>query len=179
MARRFPNSPSAVNTSLLKAFRLIESEAPPVDGDYPTGLWWYVGHLDRDLTPRKVNNTEVAWSRRLTQLLDDRPNSAVAERRYPGNTGDRCDCVVENEDRSAWWIEVKGAWKTVFDTGRPNTSFIKHLHATAHDVEKLESLGVDHAVGVSLVLVGFDRDEDPIAERHLNIVKSGMTRRLG
>lgn len=176
MTSEFPKTPSAVNKTLLKAFRLIDSEAKPVEVDYPTGLWWYVGHLDRDLTPRKINNTEVAWSRRLTEMLATDHPTAFVEHRYPGETRDRCDCVVQNADLKTWWIEVKGAWKTVFDSGRPNTAFIKHLHATAHDVEKLESLNRDNVFGVSLVLIGFDRVKNPIDEKHLDIVRSAMLR---
>lgn len=171
-----PKKLAAINLAILQMMREMDSEALPVDGDYPTGLWWYVGHLDRDGTARKVNNSEVAWSRRLTEMFNHRGWSAVAEQRYPGASRDRCDCVVDLGFERPWWIEVKGSWREVFDRTAPNTAFAKHLHATAHDVAKLSSLGATHASGVSLVLVGFDRVDLPICKDDLKVACAGMTR---
>lgn len=169
-----PRTVSEVNRALLECMREMDSEATPVEGDYPTGLWWYVGHLDRAGTARRQNNSEVAWTCRLGSMFRERGWDAACEQRYPGPTRDRCDTVVAWHNGPPWWIEVKGAWREVFDPGRPNAAFQKHLHATAHDVQKLMSLGVAHASGVSLVLVGFDRNEFPISEGDLAIVRSGM-----
>ena len=154
--------------------RAMEDEALPVEGDYPTGLWWYVGHLDRDGKARRVNNTEVAWTQRLSSMLQKMGWPSVSEQRYPGETRDRCDTVVTWDQSVPWWIEVKGSWKTKFDSDLPNSSYIKHLHATAWDVEKLCSLPAMEASGVSLVLVGFDRPSDPITQAHVDIVRAPM-----
>ena len=170
-----PRTLDDINCMVIQMMREMEAEAGPVDGDYPTGLWWYVGHLDRGGIARKVNNSEIAWSRRLTDMFNARGRSAVAEQRYPGLTRDRCDCVVDLGFAKPWWIEMKGAWREVFDRGAPNQAFTKHLHATAHDVDKLSSLTTNEAVGITLILVGFDRSELPITTKDLDIVCRGIS----
>jgi hypothetical protein len=174
---RLPSSPpktlKAINLVLLQMMREIDEEALPVDGDYPTGLWWYVGHLDRDGAARKKNNTEFSWSSRLTELFNDRGWSAAPEHPYP-TTKERCDCIVDLGFEKPWWIEVKGAWREAFDHDRPNTVFMKHLYATAHDVSKLCTLTSKDASGVSLIVVGFDRPHLPITRKDLGLVCAAM-----
>jgi hypothetical protein len=85
---------------------------------------------------------------------------------------ERCDLLVAKaEDRI--WIEVKGAWKQyAADDLRPgnrNSAFVKHLHAAAHDIDKLTPLLGPHATVVGLVLVGFDTEDDPVTASHLEI----------
>jgi hypothetical protein len=167
-----PTSPAEMNQLLLSLFREMDREALPVEGDYPTGLWWYVGHLDRDGQNRKHLNSEVAWSRRLTEMFDQHGLPAKAECRYPNKSKQRCDTVVELGMNNPWWIEVKGSWRAIFDPGRPNSSYLKHFHAAAKDFDKLSSLGNVVAAGVSMVLVGFDQSVLPITEEHLAIVRA-------
>jgi hypothetical protein len=172
---KLPNSPEQINQLLLSLFREMDREALPVEGDYPTGLWWYVGHLDRDRESRKVYNTEVAWSRRLTEMLNHRGIGAEAECRYPNESKQRCDTVAEFGMQKPWWIEVKGSWRAVFDSGRPNKAYLKHLDAAAKDFDKLSSLPVTVAAGVAMVLVGFDQSVLPITEEQLAIVRAKAT----
>lgn len=48
------------------AFQCVES----LKDGYPTGLWWYVGHLDRDKPAhRKLLNSEVEWTRAMARKL--------------------------------------------------------------------------------------------------------------
>jgi hypothetical protein len=175
MKTKPPRSPQEINQLLLSLFREMDREASPIEKDYPTGLWWYVGHLDRDRENRKVLNSEVAWSRRLTEMLNQHGLSANAECRYPDGSRQRCDTVAQLGISKPWWIEVKGSWRAVFDTGRPNSAYLKHLHAAAKDFDKLASLPATVAAGVSMVLIGFDQTDLPITEEHLAIVRAKAT----
>lgn len=164
-----------INQLLLSTLRDIDAEAMPVEGDYPTGLWWYTGHLDRDRKSRKVLNSEVEWTRRMAELLPGNKHSLRAsEQKFPGSR-QRCDVVIDIGKPKPFWIEVKGAWRAYFDPPKPNKAYEKHLHAAAADVEKLQTLTPSDACGIAFVLVGFDQPKLPITAEHLDIVCAKVT----
>lgn len=47
-----------------KIRRKLDKRANALKVGHPTGLWWYVGHLDRHKpAQRKLLNSEVEWTR--------------------------------------------------------------------------------------------------------------------
>jgi hypothetical protein len=164
---------ASFNCLVCDLLKEIDTEATPVEGDYPTGLWWYCGHLDRnEAQPRKVFNSEVQWSRRLAEVLRLRGFECQAECRYPGESRQRCDVVVNLASATRLWMEIKGAWRAKFDPPAPNSSYHKHLVLAVEDVDKLESLTNKDASGVAMILVGFDQLELPITEEHVNLIRA-------
>ena len=160
-----------LNQEILRLMWMIDREATPVDGDYPTGLWYYAGHLDRDGTSRKVLNSEVCWSHRLSEMLNAEGCTCHAESRYPRGSRQRCDVVFNVGRAQPFWLEVKGSWRAKFDPPAPNTAYLKHLAAADDDVGKLMSLTPQEACGIAFVLAGFDQPAEPITEKHLSIIR--------
>jgi hypothetical protein len=172
MDARLVNTPSDLSLLVLSLFSEMDREAIPIADDYPTGLWWYTGHLDRNCAPRKVQNSEVCWARRLAELLRRRGATAYEEHAYPTGASQRCDVVARLGFSHPVWIEVKGAWRAKFDPPGANTAYLKHLDAAATDVEKLSKLTPPDAGAVAFALIGFDQTELPIEEQHLSRVRT-------
>lgn len=79
------------NLLLHKTLSTLDKQAKPLNDGYPTGLWWYVGHLDRDKPAhRKRLNSEVEWTRAMARKLG---RACAAEMRFPGSA-QRCDVMV-------------------------------------------------------------------------------------
>ncbi len=66
-----PSTLAELNAMTIELLRGMDREAAPLDDNYPTGLWWYAGHLDRKGVGRKKQNSELCWTHRLRQLLND------------------------------------------------------------------------------------------------------------
>lgn len=160
-----------LNQEILRLFWVIDQEAKPVEGDYPTGLWWYTGHLDRAGPSREKLNAEVCWSRRLSELLEAQGCTCRAEGLYPQGSRQRCDVVFDVGCREPFWLEVKDSWRAKFDPPKPNSAYRKHLLAAAEDIDKLMALGPNEACGIAFVLVGFDQPAQAITEADLSDVR--------
>jgi len=92
--------------SVLHGLRRIEEEAQPVEGDYPTGLRSYCGHLDRTGVARAKNNTEVCWSTRLAEYWQGEGLACETEKAYPKGPRSRCDIVVDYGAKKPAWVEI-------------------------------------------------------------------------
>lgn len=159
---------------VFSSLRTMDAEASTQrDGD-PTGLSWYGAHAK----PTQARpQTEPAWSQRLASLLSAGGYPAVAECRYPGlPSGKRnsCDVVVRTE-AGKLWVEVKGAWRDYWSAEKnlwiyrsyllhpllPNLDTSK-THTVPLDLEKLARITAEHGSAVGMLLVGFERPDDPM-----------------
>jgi hypothetical protein len=171
MCKTLPRTVADLNALILGLLRRMDREAAPLSDGYPTGLWWFAGHLDRGGVGRKVQNSEVCWTQRVVQLLNADGIEAWGEQRYPDGSRCRCDAVVQFGFAKPVWLEVKGAWRAKFDPPGPNKSYYKHLQAAAADLSKLERLQPEHASAVTFALVGFDTDDLPMTDDDVDPIR--------
>lgn len=157
---------------LFEALRRMDAEADTSKSGNPAGLNWYGGYRE----PAKARpRTEVCWSQRLGELLPASGFPTRVEVPYPSLGRCKCDNVVSLEDGSTLWLESKGAWRDYW-TARGGTliyrSYLLHplvpgldaskTHTVPLDLQKLATLRPPHADRVGVLLVGFERADDPM-----------------
>jgi hypothetical protein len=162
----------AVVPSLFRTLRLMDEEAVTQalfkGKEYPTGLYWYGAHWNADPARKRVRGTEVAWTRRMCEMLPEVLGMRCSDQvNYPRPSGKSCDLVIAMEGGLTFWVEVKPAFKHHWVTKGDLTIYRKHLlsldeeawsksGSAAKDVKKLEDLRAPHASYVGFLLVGFD-----------------------
>lgn len=154
----------------------MDEEAQTTHEGYKTGLHYYGGHYQPD---ESRPDTEPSWTNRLAEMLPKHGWSCEVEQQYPeapDGQSSRCDLVIEVDDGSRLWLEVKGAWKDYWLEKGGHVIYRSYLlhplidglmeksHTAANDLRKLEQLDSDHATHVGLLLVGFDRPDAPMEE---------------
>lgn len=117
----------------------------------------------------------MCWSQRIGELLPERGFPTRVEAPYPSLPRCKCDNVVTLEDGATLWLENKGAWRDYwFARGGmliyrsyllhplvPNLDKSK-THTVPLDLKKLGTLSPPHADQVGVLLVGFERADDPM-----------------
>ena len=167
--------------ALFQALRAMDSEADTIRNDEPTGLSEYGGHYQPHVArPR----TEPCWTKRLGELLPELGFPTDVEVRYPNGSRKKCDLVVRLEDGRRLWLELKGAWRDYW-AGKGNLwiyrSYLLHplvegldaskTHTVPLDLEKLGALTAQDADLTAVLLVGFDRADDPMDADVASLVK--------
>lgn len=157
--------PRALPWAMLSILHALDEEAVPRADGKPTGLNWYGGHARPDLARPQ---TEPLWSKALASGLSAGGYASQAEVPYPSTPRERCDLVVGNRI----WIEVKGAWKAYW--GKRDHLYRSYLlhplvagldpksHTAALDIVKLTRLTKVDADYVGLLLIGFERQDNPM-----------------
>src|SRR5687768_14528112 len=104
----FPHMSRFAQT-LFRHLRQIDSEVVTRPDGVPTGIRWYCGHNDPNLSLHAVSRVEDLWSARLAALCQGHGLAAESRVAYPA-TRQRCELVVTSRRGKRFWIEVKGAW---------------------------------------------------------------------
>ena len=153
--------------------RGLDNEAMVRPDGLPTGVRWYNGFINPNLSVYATSRVERIWSARFAELHRVLDLRAATEVGYP-KSREQCDVVLTSKRGKRFWIEVKGAWtECVYGTrSRKNAEFKKYLPNAAADVTKLNQLAPLDAHDVGLLLLGFDRLGRPITDDHLAIVRS-------
>lgn len=171
--------------TLFKLLRRMDGEAVPTAKGSPTGLNWYGGHFEPD---KKRPRSEVCWSLRLAELLPEHGYPTRAEVSYPELPRCKCDDVVSLPSGETLWLENKGAWKDYWLKQRRPLIYRSYLlhplvegldasksHTVPLDLKKLATLTKPLADYVALLLIGFDRDDAPMADDVRELVRlSGL-----
>ncbi len=157
-------------STVFDLLRRMDAEATVRADGSPTGLSWYGGHYKPE---QKRPRTEVAWSKRLAELLPQHGYPTRAEVPYPASPKCRCDDVIVLPDGKKLWLEVKGAWKQYWlDQGGSwiYRSYLLHpllpgldaskTHTVPLDLRKLDPLRPPDADRVAILLIGFDRSDN-------------------
>jgi hypothetical protein len=170
---------SAIHNFAAEVFahlRAIDAEAVARQDGLPTGVRWYCGHVNPRMSLDETACVEDLWSDRLAALLREHGRDAVNQCHYP-RTARRCDLVVNDSQKGRFWIEVKGEWREwIVRPGhvKRNTSYRKYLISTANDVDKLLLLRRPDADWIGLLVLGFDRPQEPILDADLKVIRSRM-----
>ena len=164
---------SKFSETLFSMLRGIDAEATRRPDGVPTGIRWYNGFVDPQLSLTAASRVEDLWSSRVAELYRERGLRADTQVCYP-RSRQKCDLVITSPRGKRFWIEVKGAWtEYVYPTySKSNPSFGKYLHSTADDIDKLAKLGPPEANDLGLLLLGYDRPGRAIEECHLNVIRA-------
>jgi hypothetical protein len=88
-----------IMTRLVEYLKTMDSEAQPLPGGVPVGLWWYArDHCREETAQRKNYKNEEHWSRRLRELLAKQNIQAETEVAYPSPPRRRCDLVIQSNN---------------------------------------------------------------------------------
>jgi hypothetical protein len=165
--------PTVANLSALLFEMLKEMDSEAVGttkNGWPVGLRSYC-HYERTqpgVKPRKRDDIEDSWCRRLSRLLKERHDLEVGTfSSYP--TKKRTDLVVELPNAGKVWIEIKGAWSynNRGNCGKPRIQkddYRKYLYGRPHkcvewDVAKCACLTTAEASHAGILVIGFDAEE--------------------
>lgn len=157
----------ALASHIFHCLRCMDAEATTVRDGFPTGLYWYGGHVHPE---QSRPHTEPNWVHHLAERLGREGVDAQCEVTYPSRSRRRCDLVVTLPDGSSLWLEVKGAWKEYWRRlGRGDRLYRSYLlhplvpgldqtktHTAALDLKKIEALDGVEAGRAGLLLIGFD-----------------------
>lgn len=136
-------------SSVFGHFRAMDCEATTIGRDgVPVGLWHYGAHV---CPPR---GTEVSWSAEVASRLESDGCDVRTEEGYRG-TRQRCDLLVDLEDATRIWIEVKGSWHNWWKGNRSKARQWL-MDQVMKDMNKVAGLTASEATHVGLVLLGFD-----------------------
>lgn len=165
--------PARFANTVFNCLRQMHDEADTIVGNgVRAGLVHYAMHCGKG--PRQHEKTLY---RRLAELFNLAGHAARTDVRYPGQSRQKCDIVVDFEGAGPVWIEVKTAWKTWMESSgqiKDNSTSIyrsyllgsvgglEKSHSTAQDFEKLSQLGAMDAGQVACLLFGFDAVNSPM-----------------
>jgi hypothetical protein len=177
---RIPPTMKQLAEEIFHALRKMDEEATPVMLPWPTGLRDYAVFRKGGYDVKGSSSREDAISDGLIEVLKDKGYECQTRPRYP-NSNKKCDILLKSSGIKAGWIEVKGAWRNLFDDKdtdcsvrrRENPSFATHLQAAAEDADKLlRELDKSNASHVGVLLIAFGSQHFPITDEHISVVGS-------